>query len=296
MTERILLLHPGAMGASVGAALRGNGHAVSWLPAGRSAETAQRAQAADLAPADTLAGALAEADAVLSVCPPHAAVTVAETVAAEGFAGLYVDANAVSPATAARIRGIVGVGFVDGGIIGPPAWRGGQARLYLSGCHAERVAAWFAGSPLEARPVPGSASALKMCYAAYTKGSAALLLAIRALAAREGVSAALLEEWGISQPGLGERSERSAAAVGAKAWRFEGEMREIAATFAAAGLPDGFHAAAAEMYRRLAPLKDAAQVDVAQALALLTGDTDGAAGFPERRTALESARTLGGTP
>lgn len=296
MTERILLLHPGAMGASVGAALRGNGHAVWWLPAGRSAETAQRAQAADLAPADALAGALAEVDAVLSVCLPHAAVTVAETVAAEGFAGLYVDANAVSPATAARINGIVGVGFVDGGIIGPPAWRAGQARLYLSGHHAERVAAWFAGSPLEARPVPGSASALKMCYAAYTKGSAALLLAIRALAAREGVSAALLEEWGISQPGLGERSERSAAAVGAKAWRFEGEMREIAATFAAAGLPEGFHAAAAETYRRLAPLKDVAQVDVAQALALLAGDTDDAAGFPERRTALESARTLGGTP
>ena len=296
MSERILLLHPGAMGASVGAALRGNGHAVWWLPAGRSAASARRAEAAGLAAAETLAGALAEVGAVISVCPPHAAVDVARTVAAEGFAGLYIDANAIAPATAAHIADVVGAGFVDGGIIGPPAWRAGQARLYLAGNHAERVAAWFGGSPLDARPVHGSASALKMCYAAYTKGSTALLLAIRALAARQGVSAALLEEWGISQPGLGERSERSAATAGAKAWRFEGEMREIAATFAAAGLPDGFHAAAAETYRRLAPLKDVGEVDVAQALALLAGDADGDAGFRERRTALESARTSGGTP
>ena len=85
MTERILLLHPGAMGASVGAALRGNGHAVWWLPTGRSAATSQRALAADLAPADALAGALAEVDAVLSVCPPHAAVTVAENGGGRGL-------------------------------------------------------------------------------------------------------------------------------------------------------------------------------------------------------------------
>ena len=271
MKERILLLHPGAMGASVGAALHGNGHVVRWLPAGRSAATASRAQDAGLVAAETLASALAEVEAVISVCPPHAAVEVAAAVAAQGFAGLYVDANAVSPATATRIAGVVGAGFVDGGIIGPPAWRAGLTRLYVSGAEGSRVAGWFEGSPLDARVVTGSASALKMCYAAYTKGSTALLLAIRALAEQAGVSAALRAEWDISQPGLGDRSERSAAAAGAKAWRFAGEMREIAATFAAAGLPDGFHLAAAETYHRLAPLKDAQQVDMAAALALLAG-------------------------
>ena len=104
----------------------------------------------------------------------------------------------------------------------------------------------------------GAASAIKMAYAAWTKGSQALLLAIRALAAREGVDAALLAEWARSQPDATGRSERAVAANIKKAWRFVGEMDEIAATFAAAGLPDGFHEAAGEIYRRLAGWKDTA--------------------------------------
>ena len=287
MSESVLLLHPGAMGASVGAALRSNGHIAHWVKQGRGTATAQRAASAGLIGAGTLQEGLASANAVFSVCPPHAAEAVARAVKAAGFGGLYVDANAVAPATADRIRGIIGPGFVDGGIIGPPAWRPGLARLYLSGERAAEVAAWFKGSPLEARAIDGSASALKMCYAAWTKGSAALLLAVRALAGREGVTAALLEEWGLSQPGLAERSERSAGAVGPKAWRFEGEMREIAATFSQAGLPDGFHAAAAETYLRISALKDAPQATLEQAVALLLEDAIPAASacrMPSTRT------------
>jgi Domain of unknown function (DUF1932) len=91
---------------------------------------------------------------------------------------------------------------------------------------------------------------VKMAYASWTKGSAALLLAARALARAEGVEEALLAEWGISQPGLAERSAGSARAAAAKGWRWVAEMEEIAETMAAAGLPDGFHHAAAEVYRR----------------------------------------------
>ena len=100
---------------------------------------------------------------------------------------------------------------------------------------------------------PGSASALKMCYAAWTKGSAALLAAIRALAVAEDVENALLEEWNISQHGL---EARSTAGARNNAWRFAGEMREIAATFEASGLPGGFHQGAADIYTRLAGYKD----------------------------------------
>ena len=220
------------MGASLGAALRANGHAVHSVRDGRSEATARRAADADLAPMDTLEEAVAAADHVLSVCPPHAALAVADAVMAAGFDGTYVDANAVSPATARRIGAIVGARFVDGGIIGPPAWRPGVTRFYLSGPGAEAVARWFSGTLVDARPVAGSASALKMCYAAFTKGSSALILAVRALAAREGVTEALLGEWALSQPGLPERSGRTATTTSAKAWRFEGEMREIAQTFA----------------------------------------------------------------
>ena len=261
MSERILLLHPGEMGSSIGASLRSNGHAVFWIREGRSQASAERARSAGLEPIATLRDGLGGVDHVISVCPPDAALAVAREVSAAGFAGTYLDANAVSPATAREIHAGVGDTFVDGGIVGPPAWKGGTTRLYLSGPKAAQVVCWFEGSPTDARAVDGgagAASALKMTYAAFTKGSAALLLAVRALAEREGVTEPLLEEWDLSQPGLARRSELTAPGTSGKAWRFEGEMREIAATFQAAGLPGGFHEAAAEVYRRMRDLKDVA--------------------------------------
>ena len=269
MTETILLLHPGEMGASIGAALRTNGHAVQWVSEARSDATRQRAATADLTPAATLEDALANAASVVSVCPPAAAADVARSVRDAGFDGVYVDANAVSPATARRISDIAGAGFVDGGIIGPPAWRPGATRLYLSGDHAARVASWFEGTLVDARVVDCSASALKMCYAAYTKGSSALILAIRALAASQGAEDALLSEWDISQPGLAARSDAAAKGTSRKAWRFEGEMREIAATFADAGLPSGFHGAASDIYGRMRELKTVKDADIECVIATL---------------------------
>src|SRR5206468_8612765 len=82
-------------------------------------------------------------DVILSVCPPHAAVDLAKEVAALRFAGAFVDGNAVSPATAREIGGIVekaGATFVDGGIIGPPPVKPGSTRFYVSGSRAERLA------------------------------------------------------------------------------------------------------------------------------------------------------------
>jgi len=154
------------------------------------------------------------------------------------------------------------------------ARKAGGTRLYLSGPGAADVAAHFKGSLLEAivldGPV-GAASAIKMAYAGWNKGSQALLLAIRALAAHEGVDAALVAEWARSQPDVTARSERAVSANIKKAWRFVGEMEEIAATFEAAGLPDGFHEAAGEIYRRLAGWKDTAtppsMAEVAKTLA-----------------------------
>ena len=256
----VVLLHPGTMGASIGAALTGNGHDVTWVSAGRSEATRERAERAGLKDAGCLAEALADAEMAFSVCPPEAAVELATQVAETGFEGLYVDANAVSPATARRIEGLHGKCLVDGGIIGPPAWRPGVTRLYLSGPRAETVAALFEGSLMDARAIDGgvgAASAVKMCYAAFTKGSSALLLGIRAVAESNGVTDQLLAEWDISQAGLGARSAGTAKSTSPKAWRFEGEMLEIASTFAEAGLPDQFHKAAAEIYSRMAGLKHA---------------------------------------
>jgi len=258
------ILHPGDMGSVVGACAVAGGSRVLWASEGRSAGSRERAAAAGLEDARTVAALVAASDVILSVCPPHAAIDLARDVAGRRFAGLFVDANAVAPATARKIGAVVEAGgatFVDGGLIGPPPRNAGSTRLYLSGREAKRAAALFESSALEAIAIgdgPGAASALKMAYAAYTKGSSALLMAIRALAASEGVDDALLAEWRRSQPDLPKRSEAAARDNARKAWRFVGEMEEIAATFTAAGLPGGFHEAAAVIYERLAGYKDAA--------------------------------------
>jgi 3-hydroxyisobutyrate dehydrogenase-like beta-hydroxyacid dehydrogenase len=242
------LLHPGEMGAALGAALRSRNHDVLWASERRSVETARRAASfEDVGSPVELAR---RADVILSVCPPHTALDVAESVA--GFDGLYVDANAVAPQTARDLANVMRR-FVDGGIVGSPPSEAGTTRLYLSGSEAVQAAELFDGTIVDARVLSdavGDASALKMVYAAWSKGTAAMLLAIRAVARAEGVEAALLAEWAMSIPGLEERSQRAVRSAERKGWRWIGEMEEIAATFAAAGLPDGFHRAAAEVYRR----------------------------------------------
>jgi 3-hydroxyisobutyrate dehydrogenase-like beta-hydroxyacid dehydrogenase len=241
------------MGAALGARLRERGHDVLWAGEGRSAATRERARAAGLRDAGPLAALLPASGLVVSVCPPHAALDVARAVV--GYTGVFVDANAVSPATAEAIRGTVesgGARFVDGGIVGPPPEREGTTRLFLSGADAAVVAAAFEGTPVEAHvlgPEPGRASALKMAYAAWTKGTAAMLLAIRATARAEGVEDALLAEWARSQPDAMGRAEAAEDSAARKGWRWIAEMEEIAATFAGAGQPDGFHRAAAEVFR-----------------------------------------------
>jgi 3-hydroxyisobutyrate dehydrogenase-like beta-hydroxyacid dehydrogenase len=236
------------MGAAVGAVLRGQGVRVVWASEGRSDETRARAETAGLE--DVVSpGEVARSDVVFSICPPHAALDVARSLGP--FGGLYVDANAVSPATAREVAEVVreaGGRFVDGGIVGSPPREAGTTRLYLSGDDAAAIAAPFAGSVLDARVV-SNASAVKMAYAAWTKGTAAMLLAIRELARSEGIEETLLAEWDVSQPELREWHERAARSAGVKGWRWVGEMEEIAASFEADGLPGGFHRAAAEVYR-----------------------------------------------
>jgi 3-hydroxyisobutyrate dehydrogenase-like beta-hydroxyacid dehydrogenase len=258
------LLHPGDMGSVVGACAVAAGSRVLYASEGRSAGSRDRAAAAGLEDARRLAALVTASDVVISVCPPHAALDLARAVAALRFPGLFVDGNAVSPSTAREIGAAVEAGgatFVDGGLIGPPPCSAGSTRLYLSGREAKRAAALFDGSRLEAIAMgdaPGAASALKMAYAAYTKGVSALLMGVRALAVTQGVDEALLAEWRRSQPELPKRSEAAARDNAKKAWRFVGEMEEIAATFETAGLPGGFHEAAAAIYRRLSDYRDAA--------------------------------------
>ncbi len=230
---------------------------VIWCSAGRSGASVERATSAGLAAVDTLDGLVGRSEVIVSVCPPGSAIEVADQVAALGFDGVYVDANAIAPDTA-RSVGRRFERFVDGGIIGPPATRAGITRLYLSGDEAVGISSLWDGSLLDTRPIdggPGAASALKITYATWTKVSSAMLLAVRALARAEGVEEALLDEWEISQPGTAERSKATARMTAPKAWRFDGEMAEIAASFAAHDLPTGFADAARDVFGRMADFK-----------------------------------------
>ena len=274
------ILHPGSMGSAVGAAVLAGGNACWWAGEHRSDATRQRADADGLQDAGALQALAERCAIVLSICPPEHALATATSLIDAGFRGLYVDANAVSPATARLIGTEVtrpGCRFVDGGIVGgPPRAGGGRTRLYLAGDDAAEVARLFDSTPLEAVVMdggPGAASALKMCYAAWTKGTSALLLNIRALARAEGIEEALLREWQASQPDLLQRSERAASGSAPKAWRWVGEMEEIGDTFAAVGLPDGFHRGAARLYERLGRFKDQQGVELQSVTdALLEGD------------------------
>ena len=188
--------------------------------------------------------------------------SVAKSVIETGFKGFYLDANAISPERSIRIGQMMkenGIRFIDGGIIGGPAWTPNETWLYLSGKDADKITECFTKGPLETKVIGdeiGKASALKMCYAAYSKGTTALVSAVLATAESLGVREELYQQWDKDDEGFSEQINRRVTRVTAKAWRFEGEMKEIASTFREAGLPDGFHEAAAEIYHRMAGFKD----------------------------------------
>ena len=258
------ILHPGAMGSSVGAAVKCGIAHVFWASENRSEATHERARSAELDDAGSVRELVGRCELIISVCPPGFAREVAASAAGYGFSGIYLDANAISPEHSREVARIVeaaGARYVDGGIVGGPAWKPGTTRLYMAGSHARQTATVFDGSPLETivlkGPV-GSASALKMAYAAYTKGTTSLLGGILALCEHEGVGEALMAEWSRSQPELAARAAERVRRTTAKAWRFVAEMEEIADTFEEAGLPGGFHRAAAQIYHRQAGYKDAA--------------------------------------
>jgi len=256
-------LHPGAMGISLAVSAQATGHQAFWVPAGRSKETWERATAHNLSESNTLADLCDISDIIISVCPPHSAVEVARQILACSFKGIFADVNAISPEKTKSIHQLMNskdVEFVDGGIIGGPAWEAESTWLYLAGQKAAEVATCFHGGLLETElmgPEIGRASAIKMSFAAYTKGSTALLCAIMAAADELGVREDLEKQWARGGSDFIERTQNRLRRVTAKAWRFSGEMEEIATTLKSAGLPEGFHLAAADIYKRLSSFKNA---------------------------------------
>ncbi len=254
----------------MGAALAAGGRRVVTVLAGRSEATVARAGRAGLVDVGSLEAVAEQADLVLSIVPPAAAEALAAELAAAaravGRAPLFVDANAVAPATTERMAARLaeaGVAFVDGGLVGaPPAAGRVPTRLYLSGPRAAELAPLHDPERgLDVRILGervGRASGLKMAYAALTKGTMTLHAAVLVLAWRLGLFPELRLELEESQPEAFARM-RILPFLPADAERWVGEMEEIADTFRAAGLPAGFHEAAAALFAGLARTPFAAE-------------------------------------
>ena len=261
-TQNIGILHPGEMGISVAASAKNSGHPVFWVSQGRSEATRARAEQFGLRELRSLSELCETCSMIISVCPPKYAGELSQQVLRAEFEGIFVDANAISPMRSQEISkqmDLAGVEYVDGGIIGGPAWRENSTFLYLSGLQSEQVAHCFERGPLVTRIIGqeiGRASAMKMCYAAKTKGMTALLCSIVATANELGVWEDLERHWSAEVSGAGRKAVEDIRRVTTKAWRFSGEMEEIASTLDFAGLPTGFYKSAAENYRRMAHLKD----------------------------------------
>jgi 3-hydroxyisobutyrate dehydrogenase-like beta-hydroxyacid dehydrogenase len=279
--KKVGVLHPGLMGACVASVIQQGGHSVYWASEGRSGHTRNRADEHRLEDAGTLRELCRAVEVIISVCPPHAAEELARQVLAYSFHGVYVDANAISPRRTRHIAAMMeagGAAFVDGGIVGLPTAEPGETWLHLSGKRSDEIAYLFAAGPMETNIVgtePGLASAVKMCYAAYTKGSTALLGGVLAAAEALGVRRHLERQWTNHWPGFPEETHNRIRNITPKAWRFTGEMQEIADTFQHAGMPGGFHQAAEEIYERLGGFKDAtAKPTMEQVLEALTRKPD----------------------
>lgn len=270
------IINPGAMGISIAASLKAAGHKVRWASEGRSPASRERAAEHQLSDVGSLTALCQSCDIMLSVCPPHAAEAVANSLIERGFDGLFCDGNAIAPQKAVAIGEMLSdadIAYVDGSIVGPPAWKAGSTRFYVSGPRADEIADLFDGTFTEAIVIGdeiGRASALKMVFAAQTKGFTALLSAIQAAAEGLGVRADLDREWERRDPDAAANTRKRVRGVTEKAWRFAGEMQEIAATFEGAGVPNGFFVAAHDIYQRMAHFKDADELpELEQVLAAL---------------------------
>jgi len=256
--ETVGIISPGDMGHVVGQVLHAHGLRVITSLQGRSRRTKTLADQANIEDVGTLQNLVAEADLILSILVPAEAVSaahqVAQAIRATNKALLYVDCNAIAPQTVRQIETIIsaaGGRFVDASIIGPPPRKPGATRFYASGPHTADFAALGAFGlaiiPLDGES--GQASALKMCYAALTKGLTALGTELLVAAAALGVSEALDQELQGSQPVLYDLFKRQLPSMPPKARRWVGEMEEIAQTFAQIGLTPQILAGAADMYR-----------------------------------------------
>lgn len=258
--QHIAILSPGEMGHSVGRCLLVGGFDVATCLTGRSERTRTLSAAAGIRDEPDLDELVRNSDLILAILVPDQARAlagqVAEVMERTGSSPAYADCNAISPDSAREIDRVItaaGGRFIDAGIIGGPPGADEKTRFYASGPH-EAILTQLDGHGILVRPLGGEvgrASGIKMCYASVTKGTSALHAAALTAAEVMGLSEELLAEFSESQ-GQRLKAMGGVNSLSAKAFRWIGEMREIAATYERAGVSPGFHEGAEHIFRLIA--------------------------------------------
>ncbi len=262
--QSVGVLSPGEMGAAVATVLRAYGLRVVTCLEGRSARTRQRSEAAGLEVVPTLAQLVRTVEAVVSIVPTMTAPAVGEEVAqaiTQTSRPIYfIEANAISPMTSTAIEKTItraGGRFIDGCIIGGARDVGRSTMFYLSGPNAEVAAAALRAGGVQVEVLggqAGQASAFKMGYAGFTKGTTALLLELTLMAHAWGFLDAILAKYASSHP---EALRLFTAHV--TTWpEYAGiraeEMVELTATAKAAGLAPSMAPGAEQVMATMAQL------------------------------------------
>ncbi|ETR75336.1 6-phosphogluconate dehydrogenase [Afipia sp. P52-10] len=233
----IAVVAMGEMGAGVARRLVERGATVLTSLVGRSGASAERAKAAGVGAVDD-AALVGEADMILSIVPPAAAGATAERflplIEKAARKPVFIDCNAIAPQTLEAIAKLFAaktLPFIDASIIGAaPKADGSSPRLYMSGPIATE-ADTLKRLGLDVRVLSaslGDASALKMSYAGITKGFQALGASMVLGAGRNGAAESFVAELKASQPQLHAWLVKQLPAMYDKAYRWDGEMREIA--------------------------------------------------------------------
>ena len=277
MSMTVAVIAMGEMGSGVAARLVQRGARVLTNLEGRSGSSARRAAEAGVQVVDDDRALVCGADIVLSIVPPARAGELAErlrpAIAAADPRPVFADLNAIAPQTVKAIARAYldeGLPFVDGGILGgPPTREGYNPRIYVSGEAAEAVAR-LNDYGLDIRPFSpdiGAASAVKMAFAGCTKGTSAVAIAMMLGAARAGVADVLWNEIEADRPGTLSGPVRMLPMIFRKAYRWDGEMEEIAKFLAPETGGAEIFRGAADLYRDIA--RDFAEGEQAERMALL---------------------------
>jgi len=261
LNNNIGITSPGDMGQGMAMCIKAMGFDVCMASDGRSARTRSLGESAGMTDCKSLEGLVQTCDMVLSVLDPGFAVTNAHAIAAAcrntGRKIVFAECNAISPQTLLEICDIMSSAdciVVDAGIVGPPPRNGARQSFYVSGPHAglmnrinsEQIRVRVAGDKL------GDASAVKMCYAALTKGSIALGTELLIAARKLGVDQVLEAEFKSTQAELYETVLGRSTGMPSKAYRWVPEMNEIARTFAGVGLTPRLLQGAADLFAQVA--------------------------------------------